>query len=197
MEQSVIILNGPSSSGKSTLARALRNLIRKKSGYLYEIVSIDDFLKMSVDEAIYEDDVFEISPALIEAALGALRTGSGVIIDHVITSKRIFDSFVYSAPAHIAWHLIELCIKIICWIGIIFCGMDKSFDICEPVFTLECRNTIPIIQTDSDKIVYGMSVYDDSIFKYTVVVFDFDTIRRVYLHTATSFYSSCYKYIIA
>ena len=96
MEQSVIILNGPSSSGKSTLARALRNLIRKKSGYLYEIVSIDDFLKMSVDEAIYEDDVFEISPALIEAALGALRTGSGVIIDHVITSKRIFDGLAES-----------------------------------------------------------------------------------------------------
>ena len=45
MEQQIILLNGPSSSGKSTLAKAL---------------------------------------ALLE-------TGSGVIIDHVITSERIFD----------------------------------------------------------------------------------------------------------
>ena len=91
MEKLVIILNGPSSSGKSTLAGALQYLIREKIGYLYEIVSIDDFLKMSAHETIYEDDVFEISPALLEAVLSALRASNGVIIDHVITSKRIFD----------------------------------------------------------------------------------------------------------
>lgn len=90
MENRLIILNGPSSSGKSTLARILRDLILKKRGDLYEIVSIDDFLNMSAHEPIYEDDVFEISPALIEAASRALETG-GVIIEHVITSRRIYD----------------------------------------------------------------------------------------------------------
>ncbi|MDO5110299.1 MAG: hypothetical protein Q4D59_10245, partial [Erysipelotrichaceae bacterium] len=34
------------------LARALQNLIRKKNGDFYEIVSIDDFLKMSNHETI-------------------------------------------------------------------------------------------------------------------------------------------------
>lgn len=91
MDNRLIILNGPSSSGKSTLAKALQALISKERSERFEIVSIDDFLNMSVHEAIYEDDVFEISPALIDAASRALRTGSGAIVDHVITSKRIFD----------------------------------------------------------------------------------------------------------
>ena len=65
--------------------------ILKKRGILYEVVSIDAFLKMSVQDAIYEDDVFAISPALIEAAARAAGTSGGVIINHVITSRRIFD----------------------------------------------------------------------------------------------------------
>ena len=76
------------------LARTLQELILKKRGEAYEIVSIDDFLKMSAHKTIYEDDVFGVSPALIEAASRALRTGSGVIIDLVITSKRIFDQLI-------------------------------------------------------------------------------------------------------
>ena len=52
----IILLNGPSSSGKSTLSRAIR---AKLDGF--EVVSIDDFMKLAKDETIYEDDVFEIS----------------------------------------------------------------------------------------------------------------------------------------
>lgn len=85
-----IVLNGPSSGGKSTLAKALRDMILQKRPERYEVVSIDDHLKMSPEETIYEDDVFEITSALCERASGIVRAGGGVIIDHVMTSERIY-----------------------------------------------------------------------------------------------------------
>lgn len=91
MNKQVILLNGPSSCGKSTLARALQALIFEKRGERFEIVSIDDFLNMTAQDVVYEDDVFEISQGLCNAAGEAAQTGGGVIVDHVITSKRIFD----------------------------------------------------------------------------------------------------------
>ena len=91
MTQQIILLNGPSSSGKSTLARALQTLISDKCSERYEIVSIDDFLKMSPEEPIYEDDVFEISDDLCSKVQEITNAGTGVIIDHVITSERIFE----------------------------------------------------------------------------------------------------------
>ena len=92
MEQQVIVLNGPSSSGKSTLAGALQSLIAEKRSERYEIVSIDDYLKMSPSATIYEDDVFNISDDLCKRALEITKTGTGVIIDHVMTSARIFEA---------------------------------------------------------------------------------------------------------
>ena len=86
----VILLNGPSSSGKSSLASALRALISERVNEKFEIISIDDFMKLATDETIYEDDVFEISGDMCDAATEQLRSGCGVIIDHVITSERIF-----------------------------------------------------------------------------------------------------------
>ena len=86
----VILLNGPSSSGKSTLAKELQKLIKKQKAEDYEVVSIDDFMKTDPMETIYEDDVYAISGDLCERVLEILRTGSGVMIDHVITSERIF-----------------------------------------------------------------------------------------------------------
>jgi len=90
MKKQIVLLNGPSSSGKSTLSRALQGLIREKTKEKYEIVSIDDFMKLSTEETIYEDDVYEISGDMCIAALEALKTVPGVIIDHVITSERIY-----------------------------------------------------------------------------------------------------------
>ena len=90
MEKQIILLNGPSSSGKSTLSKALQGLIEEKRNEKFVIVSIDDFMKLSTEETIYEDDVFEISGDMCTNALEALKTSSGVIIDHVITSERIF-----------------------------------------------------------------------------------------------------------
>lgn len=90
----VILLNGPSSSGKSTLSKALQKAIYEARKEEYDIVSLDDFLKMSVDDVIYEDDVFEISPQICSTSLEGLKAGHGVIIDHVITSQRIFEQLM-------------------------------------------------------------------------------------------------------
>lgn len=91
MERQLILLNGPSSSGKSTLAKALRELLSDEGRGSYEVVSIDDFMKISPTETIYEDDVFEISDDICRRARECLEAGSGVILDHVITSERIFE----------------------------------------------------------------------------------------------------------
>ena len=90
MNKRIILLNGPSSSGKSTLARALQARITEERNERYTIVSIDDFMKLSQEETIYEDDVFDISGDMCEQVLQDLRVCDGVIIDHVITSQRIF-----------------------------------------------------------------------------------------------------------
>ena len=92
----VILLNGPSSSGKSTLAKALKALIAEKLNARYEIVSIDDHMKIGTDETIYEDDVFEISGDMLDEVselLSGADAADGVIVDHVITSERIFTQF--------------------------------------------------------------------------------------------------------
>lgn len=86
----VILLNGPSSSGKSTLARALQALIRREGGGDYGIVSIDDYLPMEKDRPIYEEDVYAVSAALCERAAALAAERDGAILDHVITSGRIF-----------------------------------------------------------------------------------------------------------
>ena len=87
MRRQAILLNGPSSSGKSTLARALWRLLQEQ-GREFGIVSIDDLLEMSPEEPIYEDDVYAITNELGARACG------GVIIDQVMTSERIFDGML-------------------------------------------------------------------------------------------------------
>ena len=87
----VILLNGPSSAGKSTLSKCLQDIIEKRINKRYEIVSIDNFMKLAEDETIYEDDVFEISGDMCVKTLEFLKEYNGVIIDHVITSERIFS----------------------------------------------------------------------------------------------------------
>lgn len=103
MEKHIILLNGSSSSGKSTLAKVLQTVIEDKRNERYDIVSIDDFLKMTTEEVIYEDDVFEISDALCESVLQALEESQGVIIDHVITSERIFDQLKEAVSPNRLW----------------------------------------------------------------------------------------------
>lgn len=103
MEKQIILLNGSSSAGKSTLAKALQALIADKRKESYEIVSIDDFLKMATDEVIYEDDVYEISGPLCEKVMQVFSANQGVIIDHVITSERIFEQLKEAVSPHRLW----------------------------------------------------------------------------------------------
>ena len=90
----IILLNGPSSSGKSTLSKALQKALREMKNEEYDIVSIDDFLKMSAQDVIYETDVYEISPQICKAALESMKAGHGAIMDHVITSERIYEQLL-------------------------------------------------------------------------------------------------------
>ena len=89
----VILLNGPSSSGKSTLSVALQALLKERKNEEYPIVSIDSYLEMSKDKTIYEEDVFRITRGMYEKAVKEAQKAPGVIIDHVITSERIFKQF--------------------------------------------------------------------------------------------------------
>lgn len=93
MRGQVILLNGPSSGGKSTLARALQRLLEAQ-GRRFGIVSIDDLLEMSPEEPIYEDDVFAITEELGLRARAALDACGGVVIDQVMTSERIYDGMM-------------------------------------------------------------------------------------------------------
>ena len=94
MNMKIILLNGPSSSGKSTLASTLQTLIKDRTSEEYAIISIDDFLQMATNDVIYEEDVFEISSKLCDKSIEMLRLQQGVIIDHVITSERIFKQLI-------------------------------------------------------------------------------------------------------
>ncbi len=59
----VILLNGPSSAGKSTLSRLLQSRL-KEAGKESVIISIDDYMITDPKETIYEDDIFEIMPGI-------------------------------------------------------------------------------------------------------------------------------------
>jgi len=83
-----LVLNGPSSSGKSTLARVLQTRL----GGDYAIIALDDFLSMDAGQPIYEDDVFEVCPAMAARAEELQEAGKSLIVDHVITSPRIAES---------------------------------------------------------------------------------------------------------
>ena len=85
----VILLNGPSSAGKSSIAKALQQLLLDR-GTDAVILSLDDYLQMSANEPIWEDDVFTIMPHMCDDIAAALQDGKTVIIDHVITSARIY-----------------------------------------------------------------------------------------------------------
>ena len=92
----LILLNGPSSAGKSSISRALQQKLRD-SGIKAVLLSLDDYLQMSAEEPIWEDDVYAVTPRMCGDIAAALRAGKTVIVDHVITSPRIHRALLDAA----------------------------------------------------------------------------------------------------
>ena len=91
-----ILLNGPSSAGKSSIAEALRRELLA-AGTPAVVVSLDNHLRMTPEAPIWEDDVYAVSPAMGREIAQALKRGETVIVDHVITSSRIYAALVEAA----------------------------------------------------------------------------------------------------
>lgn len=89
--QKIILLNGPSSAGKSSVAREMQKHFERAV-----IIALDDYLPMSNDEPIWEDDVFEVMPRMCDDLKRMAQKGCTVIIDHVITSERIHQALMES-----------------------------------------------------------------------------------------------------
>ena len=92
----IILLNGPSSAGKSTLSRELKKRLEKINASSI-IISIDEYMTTDPKETIYEDDIYEIMPAMCRDIKEYAKSGKIVIVDHAITSERIYDMFVEAA----------------------------------------------------------------------------------------------------
>ena len=95
----VLLLNGPSSAGKSSIARELKKLLESE-GRSASVVSLDDHMRLSPGERIWEDDVFEVMPEMCRAVERALEENRTVIVDHVITSERIWAALAAAAAEH-------------------------------------------------------------------------------------------------
>ena len=91
-----VLLNGPSSAGKSSVAGALQKKLAAV-GVDAVILSVDDYMQVPSDEEIWEDDVFEIMPGMCRDVTQALQEKKTVIVDHVITSARIYEALTEAA----------------------------------------------------------------------------------------------------
>jgi chloramphenicol 3-O-phosphotransferase len=87
----IILLNGASSSEKTTISHALRGVLSD----LNYIVQLDDFLEMLPNQSrqVTEEMVFQASINLNTTVKYLSDMGKNSIIDHVITSKCIFEAF--------------------------------------------------------------------------------------------------------
>ena len=95
----VILLNGPSSAGKSSIARQIEGELKLRE-VPSAVISLDDYLSMSPDEPIWEDDVFEVMPRMCADISAGLGEGKILIVDHVITSPRIYEALLGAAAGH-------------------------------------------------------------------------------------------------
>jgi chloramphenicol 3-O phosphotransferase len=90
-----IILNGTSSSGKTTLASALQKTFMPQP---FMHVSIDKFLHMLPLEFLSSDDEGALGKAMGSAVRGyheciavLSKAGNNLIVDHVLENQKVFD----------------------------------------------------------------------------------------------------------
>lgn len=95
----LLLLNGPSSAGKSSIASELQARLRG-AGIDAVTVALDDYLPMSAQERIWEDDVYAVNTALCRDAAQALGQGRSVVVDHVLTSARIYEALSAAAAGY-------------------------------------------------------------------------------------------------
>lgn len=89
----IIFMNGPSSAGKSSVARLLRAELEKTCEC--RVMALDDYMSFSPEHEVFEDEIFDIMSRM-GSDIAALKQGCRVIIDHVVTSQRIYDSLIRS-----------------------------------------------------------------------------------------------------
>jgi len=106
---SAFLLNGPSSAGKSSIAKMLKEIFYNESGLEYKIITLDDYLEMSSEESIWEDDVFETTSLMCKDIMQSLEDGYGVILDHVMTSERIYQSVKSALPKNSVMKVLVTC----------------------------------------------------------------------------------------
>ena len=108
LECTMILLNGPSSAGKSTLSREMQRKL-KEMGVESMIISIDDYMQTDPKETIYEDDIYEIMPNMNRDVTEAIKQGKTIIVDHAITSERIYDSLMDAAKGGTVFTVKVIC----------------------------------------------------------------------------------------
>jgi len=99
----LILLNGPSSAGKSSVAKQLKDRLQA------EIVALDDFLPDNLEEPLWEDDVYELMPEMCRRIREHFSRGADVIVDHVITSRRIYDMLLSAAEGQAILKVLVSC----------------------------------------------------------------------------------------
>jgi len=99
----LILINGPSSAGKSSISRLLKERLTA------EVVALDDFIPDNLDEPLWEDDVYELMPEMCRRISGLFSGGAEVIVDHVITSARIYDALLSAAEGQAVIKVLVSC----------------------------------------------------------------------------------------
>ena len=92
----IILLNGPSSAGKSTLGRVLQEVYDGTACYLF--YSVDFFLlmcpeRMKTDIDYWTEEEKKIIEGFHRAVAGYLTAGNRIILDHVLLKKEWVDAF--------------------------------------------------------------------------------------------------------
>lgn len=103
----VILLNGPSSAGKSSIAGELKSIL--DSEQQTKIIALDNYLAMTSEEPIWEDDVYDVMSGMCEDMKTLLKEGNNIVIDHVIVSERIYRILMDSLTGHKVFKVLISC----------------------------------------------------------------------------------------